>query len=139
MGIVDQARDIAKLAQDIHAMPLYEKVVAMQANLVQMVDDNATLRNENRELKDALSLRQELQFERNLYWRGAGDQRTGPFCPACFNKDGKAVQMLRFQKYMGRPVACPACGFMVGEDGDAVAPRIAELVAGGLSGGKRRR
>jgi hypothetical protein len=139
MGVVEQVKDIAKLAQDVHAMPLYEKLVAMQADLVQMVDEISTLKRENRELHEALSLTANMRFERNLYWRLDEGQLVGPYCPKCFHINSKAVPMLSFPEWMGKPRACPACAFMIEEDGGSVRSDVAARIAFSLNGAKKGR
>ena len=56
-------------------------------------------------------LRDELEFDENVYWRRDEDRsRKAPFCPACFDGKATAVRMQHnSEKYSDDFYECPVC------------------------------
>jgi hypothetical protein len=52
------------------------------------------LKEELRKLKEKLELEHEMQFLRSVYYRiGDGGNKSGPYCPTCFDSNGKIVNL----------------------------------------------
>jgi hypothetical protein len=55
------------------------------------------LREELKGKEELLSRRDNIVYDRQMYWLQAGDERRdGPYCPACFDARGKLVRLFQF-------------------------------------------
>ena len=113
MGIADQVKEIAALAQEVHNVELYRKLVTFQADIVALQDDNFELHERVRTLQAKVNLREHLSFERNFYWLQNGNSKEGPYCPKCYNEDQEARRLLA----EGSLRFCPSCVLVLQEDG----------------------
>jgi hypothetical protein len=113
MGIVDQIKEIAALAQKVQNLELYHKLVAFQAEIVALQNDNFELHEKVRALQEKVNLREQLSFEYNFYWLQSSDSKDGPYCPKCYNEDQEARRLLS----EGSLRFCPSCGLVLQEDG----------------------
>ncbi len=60
-----------------------------------------------KELEDALNLKNNVVFERNLYWTTNDDNsKDGPFCPQCYDNNRK---LIRVHTYSTSKMKCPTC------------------------------
>jgi regulator of replication initiation timing len=51
MGILDNAKQVAKAVEEIHNLELYQRVLGLHSDIIELVEENNRLRNENVELK----------------------------------------------------------------------------------------
>lgn len=82
--------------------------LALQKAILELDKKNYQLEKEILELKKELDKRQQynMQFIDNYYWDVKdGNAKIGPYCPACWDGDGKAVRMQ--EGYYGP--FCPVC------------------------------
>lgn len=110
MSILDNAKEVANAVHEIKNLELYERVVNLHSDIVGLVEENIRLRNENRELKEALDLKGKMTFE-EPFWYLEGDET--PYCPACWEVKKQAVHVvveLKAPTSSGRPGwQCPNC------------------------------
>ncbi len=81
MQAVQGVKEIAELVKKYNDVPLYEKIVALQDQVVEIATERLDLYTENQSLKQKLELRAKMHF-RNPYWYEEGDEV--PFCPTCY-------------------------------------------------------
>ncbi len=113
MGVIDTLKDVAKLAQDVQNMPLYQQLLSLQAEVFDLYDENRNLKEETRLLREQLELRAKLSFENNFYWIVDGDSKDGPFCPKCYDQEHATRRMLE----LGHLRGCPTCQLLLRQDG----------------------
>lgn len=118
MGVIEQAKEVVKLAQDMQDVELFRKIVDFQGEVFELHDANRTLRERVRELETELALRGRLVFERNFYWLRDGEKLDGPYCTRCYDRDHEARHMLSFQS--GNIYGCPTCTLILHSDGSHV-------------------
>ena len=100
LGLIDSAKDAAKLVQQIGNIELYEKLVSVQTDAMAMTEENWKLKEEVRSLKDDLrSLKQQIEVQGSLEYTTDGyyqttdeGERDGPFCSVCWDIDRKLVR-----------------------------------------------
>jgi regulator of replication initiation timing len=51
MGILDNAKQVAKAVEEIHNLELYQRVISLHSDIIELVEQNNGLRDENKELK----------------------------------------------------------------------------------------
>jgi hypothetical protein len=84
-------------------VPLLQKILDLQQSSFALVEENHDLRVRVRDLEEALRRRESLTFREGYCWR-EGDPI--PFCPKCFEGDGKAVHLQGADEYK----RCLQCG-----------------------------
>lgn len=62
-----------------------EQVLRFQSAIFDFRDQLAALQEENRDLKEKLSLKDEVFWENPFYWKRQGDQKDGPYCQKCYD------------------------------------------------------
>lgn len=118
MSWYDAIKDAAKAANRINDAALLEAMANLKLEGSELAEQNAKLRDENRELKEKLSVKEELVFKKNLYWKENpdGSISEGPFCPRCFPEKHKAVQMVEVRgEYITDYYACPVCNTKISD------------------------
>jgi len=65
MSILDNAKGVADAVHEIKNLELYgRRVLNLHSDIVALVEENIRLRDENKELKDALRFKGEMKFEK---------------------------------------------------------------------------
>lgn len=108
MSIIEEAKAVAKLIQQIDNVELYQKILNLQAEIMDLVEENRKLKEEIRSLEDSLKIKESLKFQHNAYWRDLSDDKTeGPFCSKCWDKDKDLVRMISMPN--DQYSQCPDC------------------------------
>lgn len=110
MGILDNAKQVAKAVEEIHNLELYQRVLNLHSDIIELVEENNRLRDENKELAKTVSLKQTMKVKEPFYFQD-GDQT--PFCPACWESKDKPVHVIF--GYDGQEETrwdCPSCKHM---------------------------
>jgi hypothetical protein len=115
MGILDNAKEVAKAVQEIHNLELYQRVLALHSDIIELVDQNNQLRNENAELKKQQDISSRIfpvQHPRLCYYLKGDDhsKEDGPFCNTCWDIDRKLVRMRAYRTATGQDITCDYCG-----------------------------
>ena len=107
MSIIDDIKSIAKTIQQADNIELYQKILNVQGEALEVVEQNNKLRDENRELKEKLKIKENLKHERNSYWLESDGKNDGPFCSRCCDVDKNLVRL----HPCGNPAYydCPNC------------------------------
>ena len=83
-------REIADLVRKYNDYPLYEKIVHLQEQLLELSSERGQLRDENDTLKTQLEHRSQARF-RNPYYYGEGDEV--PLCPRCYETSSGGLRV----------------------------------------------
>lgn len=83
-------REIADLVRKYNDYPLYEKIVHLQEQLIDLSTERGQLRDENEVLKEQLEQRSRTTF-RNPYYYAEGDDV--PLCPRCYETSGSSLRV----------------------------------------------
>jgi hypothetical protein len=93
-----------------HIALLREELLAAEKHIAKLETDNATLINENRNLRHQLATQIDLSWESPYYWRVNDDgTRDGPFCQHCADTDRKAVRLQGPPAYRRGYWKCTVC------------------------------
>ncbi len=110
MGILDNAKEVAKAVQEIHNLELYQRVLNLHSDIIGLVEENNRLRDENNELGKTVALKQAMQFKEPFYYQ-EGDET--PFCPACWETKNIAVHVTFGTARLNDTAwHCPGCKHM---------------------------
>jgi hypothetical protein len=119
MGIIDSTKELAKLAQQIGNIEVYNQVIALQSQVMELMSDNMKARDELRAsqdeirtLRDNAELAKSLNHDGERYWLTKDGRKDGPFCSTCWDIDSKLVRMKTYQAYETRETSyvCDYCG-----------------------------
>jgi regulator of replication initiation timing len=91
MGILENVKEVSQAVHEIHNLELYQRVLTLHADVIEIVEENNCLRKRNEELGKLLALREDMTFEEPFYYR-SGDEI--PHCPACWEAHQKAVHVV---------------------------------------------
>ncbi len=90
MAAVRGAKEIAELVKKYNDIPLFQKIVDLQGQVVEIATERLELFTENQELKKKLELKTKIRFE-NPYYFQDGDEI--PLCPLCFDKSSGELRI----------------------------------------------
>lgn len=94
MSIIENAKEAVKLVQQIDNIELYRTILNLQAEIMEVVDQNRTLKSENEELKEQLKFKEGLIFEGKAYWfKNSEGIKEGPFCSNCWDVKKLSVRL----------------------------------------------
>lgn len=108
MSIIEDAKSVVKLVQQIDNIELYGKILDLQGQIFELVDQNRKLKVDIDSLQEKLKTKAALKFEHNAYWKILQDgSREGPFCSRCWDVASNVVRML--QEPGSQYHECPNC------------------------------
>ena len=101
---LDLLKGIARITKDIKNVELQQQISGLMSKLLEvqqalatMQDENQSLREEIRRLREAEGIKSTLEFEGDVYWRKAGEKYEGPFCPTCFDANQQLIRLHRVE------------------------------------------
>jgi regulator of replication initiation timing len=114
MSILDNAKQVAKAVEEIHNLELYQRVLGLHSDIIELVEENNKLRQENEELKTKQKIRGKLRTVNNpdqvyYLYNEQGQQEDGPFCTICWDVDQKLVRPFAYNGESGRGHICEYC------------------------------
>lgn len=111
MGIFDDLKSIGKILQEAGKIEQYQKILETQKELLEMQKKIQELEKENSELREKLKIKENIFFENNAYWLKKDEQKDGPFCTKCWDKDRYLIRMRFYaaQNWSRAHYDCPEC------------------------------
>lgn len=88
--IVSSFKDVAELVKKINDIPLYEKIVALQDQVLEVTSDNLLLTAEVTELRAKLEFQKKLTHTYPFYY---AEGEAHPYCPTCWEDQRKAMHL----------------------------------------------
>ncbi len=67
MSVIEDSKELAKVAQDIQHVELHKKIITGQGELFELHEENRELRRRLEELERMLGFSEELTFKSNFY------------------------------------------------------------------------
>lgn len=107
-------KGITGIIKDTGKAEAMEKLIELNAAILELQEKHAEMFSENQSLKEAVQrlkeqqiLRTELRFQHGVYFRtgSSGDF----FCGVCLDRDEKFVRVAPFDNHNGRFWICKAC------------------------------
>jgi regulator of replication initiation timing len=108
MGIIDKVKSIASMIQKVDNIELYKTILDLQANVMELVEENGRLKSDLAEFSEKLKTKESLFFEHDAYWSKKADgTKDGPFCSNCWDSKQKLIRLHLWgnDEYSG----CPNC------------------------------
>ena len=89
----------------------HQYIILMQEAMA-MVDENARLQAEVRELREKIARAEIVVFEKDRYYAEVKGRREGPYCSKCLDVDSKLVRLHPAADISGVGFECPNCRTM---------------------------
>jgi hypothetical protein len=87
-------KDVTDLVKKGATIEAQEKILALREAALMLQEENLKLKDRIKDLEDELSVKENLVFEEKCYWLFKdGEQKDGPFCQICKDKDNKLIRM----------------------------------------------
>ena len=109
MSLYDMLKDCITVAKKANNLPLVEKLVDAQIQILDLVNENDRLKRENQNLKDNEERLKDIERHVDPYITLKSDTEKIIYCSCCFDKDKKLIQVQANDD--GRYV-CPACKYV---------------------------
>jgi hypothetical protein len=94
MNIIDQAKEIASLVKKYNDQDLYQRIVDLRDEIFALKEENFNLKTSLAEIKKRDDIGSELVRDGNCYYKKSDVDRKQPFCMACYDYDGKLVNLI---------------------------------------------
>ncbi|NLI91418.1 MAG: hypothetical protein GX434_04200 [Peptococcaceae bacterium] len=108
MSILDDTKNVAHLVQEAGDKDLYGKMVDLEMEVFELVQEIEKIKKENAELHDQLKIKEKLKFEFNSYWIEKNGRFEGPFCSKCYDVNHILVRMHLIDRAT-ESFKCPNC------------------------------
>jgi hypothetical protein len=113
MGLIEDAKEAVKLVQQIDNIELYRKILDLQAEAIELMEKLREKDEKIKQLEDINSV----EIQNNFAYRVIDGKPLGPYCPGCFSKDKKLVELLNIQN---SAYGCSICQFILNKDGSGL-------------------
>lgn len=91
MGLSDTIKDLKALAVGIENIDLISKLMDVQIQAYEILDENRNLRLKLEQLERAEEIESNLSYEGDLYYKK--DDNSGPYCSRCWDVDKMLVRV----------------------------------------------
>ena len=108
MSVYEVIKDCINAAQKADNIPLVQNLIDAQKQILDLINENDSLKKENRELKDNKILLERIERHSDAYITLKNDTKNIIYCSCCFDKDKKLIQAQIDDD--GR-YWCPACKY----------------------------
>jgi hypothetical protein len=88
MGIIDNFKDVLKVADTLNNRDLYKKLSELQSSVFALQEENNALRDQLRQRDEQRDISSRLRPRDNAYYL----DDDGPFCMRCWDVDRKLVR-----------------------------------------------
>lgn len=107
MGLYDGIKDVAKVVQKADNIELYQKLIDLSAQALDMQNTINVLTDENKKLKKHDNIANRIIRHYKTYVTLEDDENNIKYCSYCWDADNKLIQM---NEYSGETFRCNKCG-----------------------------
>ena len=106
MSIVQDMKEVAELAKKQGNVDLYTRILELRIEAIEMSEEKLKLQARVNELEEGLRVRDQMTFT-EPFWYREGD--ATPHCPACYEKDNRAIHLISLDHAANGRFSCPVC------------------------------
>ncbi|NFO89308.1 hypothetical protein FDC58_12020 [Clostridium botulinum] len=111
MSFYNSVKDVVSIVQKADNIELYKKVLDLQKNAMDLIQENRDLKEKIRILEKDAKLKASVKYIEDAYYiEQDNGEYDGPFCRVCWDKDNKLIRLSK-GKYLGGEAACMVCNF----------------------------
>ena len=110
--VKETIKDAVSIAQQSDNIQLYKSVLDAYNAAIELMSENADLKERIRELEQQNITNELLEFNNNAYWIKKEDKTMdGPFCSNCWDSDRKLIRLhvTNIEDYF-KETKCSNCG-----------------------------
>jgi len=109
MGIIENAKDAVKLVQKIGNIELSRKILDLQSEAIELIEQSKLKDEKITKLKNALKVKGKMVCKDSAYYLtdDKGKIIDGPFCTKCFDTDQDTIRIVPHTT--GGQVKCLKC------------------------------
>ena len=126
MGWYDAIKDGIAVAQQVDNIPLVEKLIEAQKQILDLVNENQKLREQIKEMQETTDIAGKIERHEDAYITLADDPDKHIYCSCCW--DTKKI-LVQGQKTGVGTYRCPSCGTNAYYDKAAYDKHQAEAIA----------
>ena len=107
MGAIENVKEVAKLVKDLGNMELYQQILDLQGEIMDLTQVNREFQKQVQELQEKLTQVGQMTFRSPFYFQNGDDV---PYCPRCWEADKRAIHYPEpFRAVAGPIYTCPQC------------------------------
>jgi len=91
--VLPRHKDIVDLLKQGKTEEAQEQILALRETALELQEENVALKEKVRKLEEELRVKGRLVFEKGVYYLEEEDQREGPYCQRCYDKDTNLVRL----------------------------------------------
>jgi hypothetical protein len=110
MSVLQDMKEVAEIAKKLGNIDLYTKILELRIEMNEINEERLRLQLRVNELEEKNRIKEEMTF-RAPFWFREGDDT--PHCPACFEKDNRAVHLVSLDQCLDGRFECSVCKFLV--------------------------
>jgi len=84
---------IAELIKKGATLEAQEQIMKLREAALELQEENLSLREEIKKLREERDLANNLEFAEEVYWLLKNGERTGPYCPSCYDQHHKLTRL----------------------------------------------
>lgn len=94
---------------------------SLQDEFLAVCDENEALKRQLAEVAEVLDLAEKVHFDGQKYWLDEDDERKGPFCQVCYDREGLLVHLHEHENHW----ECQSCHslYMASHETEKTVPR----------------
>ena len=93
MSMLPKYKDIVDLIKKGSTIEAQEKIMELQEAAIELQDENQALKHKIRLLEKDLEIKARLEWEKPYYWLVDGEEKDGPYCQLCYDKEQKLIRL----------------------------------------------
>lgn len=111
MSILTEVKEIANLVQKIDNIELNRKILDLQAEVMELIEENGRLCEDSKALRDKLRWQSDMKVGQNSYWCAKDGDLDGPFCTNCWDASRILIRLVSIDGLLSRAGnhKCPKC------------------------------
>ena len=109
MSILPEYNDIVELIKKGATLEAQEKILELRAEAVRLQGENIDLKEQIKNLENALSVKERLTYEAPYYWLETEEGKDGPYCQHCHDKHKKLIRLQASVRGTKGKWMCEAC------------------------------
>ena len=110
MGLYEGIKDVAKVVQQADNLELYQRLLDLSAQALDMQAEITRLKNENAELQKKKDIEAQIIRHAYPYITISGDKNDIKYCATCWDNEQKLIQMKPLSMYDNYPgLSCNKC------------------------------
>jgi hypothetical protein len=93
MDTIELGKQLLQAIENSDNVAVSRLVLELEGATRDLRDENARLRQQVADLEVQIDLVESMNFDGTFYWRGAGEEREGPYCQKCLDGERRAVRL----------------------------------------------